>query len=63
VNLKVDLGHPMKQTVGSLEPSHLWILGLAVDDDDSAAGTGTRQPSHLAECECPDDCVRDHENE
>jgi hypothetical protein len=63
VNFKVDLRQPMKQTVGSLEPSHLWILGLAVGDDGSAAGPGTRQPSDLAECECPDDCVRDHENE
>jgi hypothetical protein len=63
VNLKVDPGQQMKPTVGSLEPSHLWILGLAVDDDGSAAGPGRRQPSYLAECECPDDCVRDHENE
>ena len=63
MNLNVDPGQPVNETVGSLEPSHLWVLGLAVDDDGSLVGAGRRQDSSWAECECPDDCLRDHENE
>jgi hypothetical protein len=63
MNLNIDLGQPASETVGSLEPSHLWVLGLAVDDDGSLVGPGRRQDSSWAECECPDDCLRDHENE
>ena len=60
---KVDLRQPIEPTVGSLAPSHLWVLGLAVDDEGTIVGPGRRQYSDLAECECPDDCLRDHENE
>ena len=63
MDLKIDLRQPVKATVGSLEPSHLWVLGLAVDEDGSLVGPGRRQYSYWAECECPDDCLRDHENE
>ena len=63
MNLEVDLQQPMKRTAGMLEPSHLWILGLAVDDEGLLAGPSRHQPGNSAECECPDDCVRDHENE
>ena len=63
MDLKFDLGQPVKRTVGSLEPSHLWVLGLTVDDDGSVVGPGRRQYSYWAECECPGDCLRDHENE
>ena len=63
MNLQLDQRQPMKQAIGSLEPSHLWVLGLAVDDDGSLVGPNGRQPSYWAECECPDDCPRDHENE
>ena len=52
-----------KEIVGSLEPSHLWMLGLAIDDDGSVVGPGKRAYSYWAECECPGDCLRDHENE
>lgn len=63
MDLKVDLRQPVKETVGSLEPSHLWVLGLAVGDDGSLVGPGRRQYSYWTDCECPDDCLRDHENE
>jgi hypothetical protein len=63
MDLTVDLRQPFKETVGSLEPSHLWVLGLTVDDDSSFVGRTTGQNSYSAECECPDDCLRDHENE
>ena len=63
MELSVDLGQPVQKTVTSLEPSHLWVLGLAVDDDGSLVGPGRRQDGYLADCECPDDCLRDHDNE
>ena len=60
MELGVKMPQPGRKTVGSFEPSH---LGLAVDDDDARVGTRTHESSHLAECNCPDDCLRDHENE
>jgi hypothetical protein len=59
---QVQRAQPTEQ-IRSLEPSHLWILGLAVGDDGSVAGPGHRRFSYWAECECPYDCLRDHENE
>lgn len=58
----VDLRQTRKETVGSLEPTHRWVPGQAADHD---AVVEPRIPefSYLAECECPDDCPRDHENE
>ena len=63
MELKMDFRQPTAPTAGSLEPSHLWVLGLALDDEGSIVGPGRRQYSDWAECECPDDCLRDHENE
>ncbi len=63
MDLKFDPGAPIRQTVGWLEPSHLWALGLAVDDNGKLVGPGQHQYSYWAECECPGDCLRDHENE
>jgi hypothetical protein len=63
MELNADLRPPAQKAIASLEPSHLWVLGLAVDDDGSLAGPGSRGVSLLAECECPDNCPRDHENE
>jgi hypothetical protein len=63
MDLNGDPGRSIKDSVGSLAPSHLWVLGLAVDDDGSLVGPGKRQYSYWAECECPGDCLKDHENE
>jgi hypothetical protein len=63
VDLKMDLGQSMQRIVASLEPSHLWIVGLAAADDAPVAESQPRPYSFLADCECPDDCLRDHENE
>lgn len=45
-----------------LEPSKLWILGLALDDEGQPIGAAT-EPSYLEPCACPGDCQRDHANE
>jgi len=63
MDLNGDPGRSIKESGSSLAPSHLWVLGLAVDDDGSLVGPGKRQYSYWAECECPGDCLKDHENE
>lgn len=63
MNLDVDPRQPVNDAVGPLEPAHLWAIGLTVDDNGSLVGRGRRQYSYWAECECPGDCLRDHDNE
>lgn len=63
MEIKTELRQPIRTTIGSLDPSHVRVLGAALDDDGALVGAERRQYSYLAECECPDDCPRDHENE
>jgi hypothetical protein len=68
MDLEVDIRLPVKATVSSLEPSHGLVLGMAVGEDSPPVGpstgpSGTPQHSYWAECNCPGDCPRDHENE
>jgi hypothetical protein len=63
MKLNVDIRQPTRQTAGSAEPSNPWILGLVAADDGPRAVPGGLPYSFFAECECPDDCLRDHENE
>lgn len=62
MELRVEARPTGQKTVGFLEPSHLWVLGLAVEDD-ALVGPRIHEDSYLAECNCPDDCLRDHQNE
>ncbi len=57
MELNVDPRQPVEQTIGSLEPA------LTVDGDGRLVRPGVPQNSYSAECECPDDCPRDHGNE
>jgi len=61
MQLNIEVRQPVQQTAGSAEPSHPWILGLA--DDGPHVESDLRPYSYRSECECPDDCLRDHENE
>jgi len=63
VELRMDPGQPTPGTLGSMQPSRPWMLGLVAVDDDPLARPGARPYSYRAECECPDDCPRDHDNE
>jgi hypothetical protein len=68
MDLEVDIRLPVKATVSSLGPSYGPVLGMAVEGDSPPVGpstrpSGTRQHSYWAECNCPGDCLRDHENE
>lgn len=61
MKFNIEVRQPVQQTAGSAEPSHPWILGLV--DDGPHAEPALRPYSYRSECECPDDCLRDHENE
>ena len=61
MELPVDLTQPT--SVGSPEISHVWVLQPVVTDARPLVASDTRGYSYLAECECPDDCLRDHGNE
>jgi len=62
MQLIVDARQRVEQTASSAEPSNPWILGRIVADDE-AFEAEVRPYSFFAECECPGDCLRDHENE
>jgi hypothetical protein len=63
MQLTVDGRQTNQQATDSPEPSHPWILGLIAAADDTRAATGGSPYSFLSDCECPDDCLRDHESE
>jgi len=60
--------------IRSLEPSHLWIVGVAVPAATAQPrpATTSRLPRRVegrpmasfeGPCECPDDCLRDHDRD
>lgn len=63
MNLTLDLPQSLKQSVGSAALSRLKSLLSTNADDRAGGGPVTRPYSFQSECECPDDCLRDHENE
>jgi hypothetical protein len=63
MQLPVETRQSNHQTSGSQEPSHSWIRGLNAVDDDTRAAPDVPPYSFLTECECPDDCLRDHDSE
>jgi hypothetical protein len=63
MDLNVASRQPIKGTVGSVEPSPLWLDGPAAAVDSPLAESEGRPYSYVAACECPDDCLRDHANE
>jgi hypothetical protein len=63
MQLDVDLRQPVQQNAGSAEPSNPWIFGPIAVDDDLLVEPALGPYSYRSECGCPDDCLRDHENE
>jgi hypothetical protein len=61
MQLNIEVRQPVQQTTGSAERLNPWILGLV--EDGSRVEPALRPYSYTSECECPDDCLRDHENE
>jgi hypothetical protein len=58
----IDQRQPVRESVGSMELSSLWLHWATVHHGPPPEPRG-RPSSYWAECECPDDCLRDHENE
>ena len=61
MQLTIEVRQPTQQTAGSMEPLDPWILGLV--NDGPRVEPAMRPYSYMSECECPNDCLRDHENE
>ena len=59
----IALPQPRNQSVASAVFSRLKSLVSATTDRDGIGSTDVRPYSFLSECECPDNCLRDHENE
>ena len=66
----VEQREPANRLVASPKPSKPWVLepapsvlGPVHDEHDSRVKPLPRPYSFLAECECPHDCPRDHDNE
>lgn len=62
-NITLVLPQSRKQSIGSVVISRLRSLVAASPDRARSVKAVPRQYSFLSECECPHDCLRDHENE
>jgi len=63
MNISIALPQSSSQSVVSAVVTRLKSLVSATTDRDGIGSTDVRPYSFLSECECPDDCLRDHENE
>jgi hypothetical protein len=63
MQLHVDIRQPASTTAQPAESPDPWFLGLVAVDDGPRTEPARRAYSFLADCECPGDCLRDHENE
>jgi hypothetical protein len=61
MQLNSDVNPSTRQSAGAAEPSNWWVLGAV--EDDQLFMAPTPRYSFQGDCECPDDCLRDHENE
>ena len=61
--MQLDSTRSTWHTATSGESPSGWILGLPGTDETPVAPARAQLDSFRAECECPDDCLRDHENE
>jgi hypothetical protein len=63
MNIALVIPQSRKQGIGSLVLSRLRSLVAATVDRRGSVEVVPRPYSFLSECECPHDCLRDHENE
>jgi hypothetical protein len=68
MDFEVDIRQAVEATAGRVERSRSRVRRLADGDVGSSVAPSGRQVdagkySYSAECGCPDDCLRDHENE
>jgi hypothetical protein len=63
MELIVEARHPARETAASLDRPGDRKAARVDDDAGVLDAPPTRPYSFVAECECPDDCPRDHANE
>jgi len=61
MQLNVEMREPVQRNAGSAEASQPWIHGPIAVEDGTLVKSSMRPYSFS--CECPDNCLRDHENE
>jgi hypothetical protein len=54
---------PVQESISPIAPSPAWVVGRTDFEDGQIIELGRRPYSYSANCECPDDCLRDHDNE
>lgn len=62
MELQLKLRYPARRVNGA-EPPVSWIARHLERDRGAVAIPAPFAYSFLSACECPDDCLRDHENE
>jgi len=63
MNISIALPQSSSQSVVSAVLTRLKSLVSAPTDREGLGSADLRPYSFLSECECPDNCLRDHENE
>ena len=63
MDIRIGPGQSTAVRFESLEPSHPWVLGVVARDVDRRPTPLRVDRPETPECECPDFCLRDHENE
>lgn len=63
MDIRIGPDQPSAVRFETLEPSHLWVLGVVARDTDRRPATGRVIRPDTPECECPDFCLLDHDNE
>lgn len=63
MELIVEVRHPAREPATAPDRSRDRETARAIDDAGSFGGPWARPDSFVGECECPDDCPRDHANE
>ena len=63
MELIVDVRHPTREPATALDRTRARDAAHVIDNAGSLGEPLARPYSFLAECECPDDCPRDHANE
>ena len=63
MNIALVLPQSRKQSIGSVALSRLRSLVAATVDRRGSVKVVPRPYSFQSDCECPHDCLRDHENE
>jgi hypothetical protein len=63
MELIVDVGNPARDRATARDRSGERETDRAIDGTGPLGGPQARPYSFVGECECPDDCLRDHANE